>query len=172
MTPVNQTECIRLRPMRLSDVNHVEEIDRLSFPTPWPKAAFLYELKGKRRSVCWVAEWIGPGKDSLVVGSIVIWLVLDEAHIATLAVRPEYRRRHIAQRLISRALIECMDAGAEQALLEVRESNSAAQQLYSKFGFLVVGRRRDYYKDRHEDAILMTLAPLDREKLVTLVEQG
>lgn len=159
---------INLRPMTLADLNQVEAIDAVSFPTPWPRDAFLYELKRNRGSLTWVAEWVHPEGEAEVIASIVIWLVLDETHIATLAVKPGFRQRGIANKLLAESLIECAKRGAQRATLEVRASNQAAQKLYQKFGFEVVGLRKNYYKDTNEDALLMTLAPLDEEKLAAL----
>ena len=162
---------IRLRPMALADLDQVEAIDRASFPTPWPKHAFLYELKHQRNSVSWVAEWVPKdGRPALIVATIVVWLVVDEAHIGTLAVRPGFRTQGIAQYLLAEALLKCSQRGAIMAHLEVRETNTAAQQLYFKFGFKPVGIRQGYYKDTHENAILMTLEPIDVAKLAELAE--
>lgn len=163
---------INLRPMTLADLDQVEAIEAASFLTPWPKDIFTYELKPDRPSITWVAEWINPDGGTKVVASIVIWVVNAEAHIGTLAVKPGYRRLKIAQKLLGRALIECARGGAQQATLEVRVSNQAAQNLYDKFGFEVLGIRKDYYKDTHEDAVLMMLAPLDEEKLTALADTG
>lgn len=158
------------RLMSLADLDQVEAIDQVSFSTPWPKEAFHYELMQNPNSLCWVAERKTPDQAPIIVATIVIWLVLDEAHIGTLAVRPGYRQQGIAQRLLVRALLEAVRSGATHALLEVRISNQAAQNLYKKIGFEVVGVRRGYYKDTHEDAVLMTLKSLDSEKLVDLAE--
>ena len=159
---------INLRPMTWGDLNQVEAIDRAVFSTPWPKEAFSYELKRPHHSVCWVAEVNGSNVAGLIVGTIVIWLVLDEGHIGTLAVRAGYRQQGIAQRLLAAALLECSRRGTERALLEVRVSNQPARELYQKFGFATVGVRHGYYQDTHEDALLMTLTPLDVEKLANL----
>ncbi|MDT8382759.1 MAG: ribosomal protein S18-alanine N-acetyltransferase, partial [Brevefilum sp.] len=161
---------INLRPMTLADLDQVESLDRASFPTPWPKEAFLFELKENRPSVCWVAELKSQGSEPMIVGSVVIWLVVDEAHIGTLAVRPGYRQQGIAQRLLAAALFECVQRGAEKALLEVRASNQPAQELYRKFGFAAVGLRRGYYQDTHEDAVLMTLEPMRKQVLIPLMD--
>jgi len=163
---------LHLRPMTLADLDQVNAIEQSSFPTPWPENAFYYELTQNQSALCWVAEWGETGQTPLVVADIVIWIILDEAHIATLAVLPEYRGRSIAQSLLARALLEASQAGATQALLEVRVSNHAAQKLYRKFGFEVVGIRPGYYQDTHEDALLMTLAPIAPEKLALLSEPG
>ena len=161
-----------LRPMSLVDLDQVEAIDQVSFPTPWPKEAFHYELQQNPNSLCWVAEREEPDQAPIVVATIVVWLILDEAHIGTLAVRPGYRQEGIAQRLLARTLLEAAHLNATQALLEVRVSNQAAQNLYRKLGFKVVGLRKGYYQDNHEDAVLMTLTPFDPEKLADLADPG
>lgn len=163
---------VNLRPMTLADLHQVEEIEQASFPTPWPKKAFQYELTSNRTALCWVAEWNPAGQDPIIVATLVIWMILDEAHIGTLAVRPGYRRQRIAQRLLAKGLIESARSGATHALLEVRESNQSAQELYQKFGFDVVGTRPGYYQDTQEDALLMTLAPLDPDRLAQLAKPG
>jgi [ribosomal protein S18]-alanine N-acetyltransferase len=159
-----------LRPMTLADLSQVEEIEQVSFPTPWPEQAFHYELTHNRNALCWIAEWRPVGQEPVIAATLVIWLILDEAHIGTLAVRLGYRRQGIAQRLLAKGLIESARSGATHALLEVRESNQPAQGLYQKFGFDVVGTRPGYYQDTREDALLMTLAPLDPDRLAQLAE--
>lgn len=161
-----------LRPMSLVDLDQVEEIDRLSFQLPWPKDAFLYEIKQNPDSLCWVAEREVHGQMPIIVGTIVIWLILEEAHVGTLAVRPGFRQEGIAQRLLAKALLEAAQSSAAYALLEVRASNQAAQNLYKKFGFEVVGLRKGYYQDTQEDAVLMTLTDLHPEKLADLADPG
>jgi ribosomal-protein-alanine N-acetyltransferase len=163
---------IELRPMTLEDLEQVAAIDRASFPTPWPKDAFLYEIKRQRDAICWVAEIYEPDAEKTLVASIVIWLIVDEAHVGTLAVKPGYRRHRIAQKLLASSLIEAYQHGARRAMLEVRETNRAAQNLYQKFGFEAVGLRRGYYTDTHEDAILMTLEMLDPQQLARLADDG
>ncbi len=161
-----------LRPMTLDDLEEVQEIDRQSFPRPWPEDAFRYELTTNRNSSCWVAEYLDPQKGPGLAGSIVIWQVVDEAHIATLAVREAFRGLGIGRRLLARALLECVQQGAKTAMLEVRASNTAAHNLYRQFGFEAVGLRPGYYQDNKEDAILMTLEPVDEAYLTVLAELG
>lgn len=163
---------IHLRPMTLADLDQVNAIEQVSFRTPWPENAFQYELIQNQTALCWVAEWIEPDRPPMIVADIVIWMILDEAHIGTLAVHPEYRGRSIAQRLLAKALVEATSSGATHALLEVRVSNQAALNLYRKFSFAVVGERPGYYLDTGEDALLMTLTPLEPEKLADLAEPG
>jgi ribosomal-protein-alanine N-acetyltransferase len=98
-----------------------------------------------------------------LVGMMVLWVILDEAHIATIATHPDYRRQGIAKQLLAAALESAYAEGARSALLEVRAGNEAAQEMYRKLGFEVVGRRERYYKDNFEAAILMTLSHLPVE---------
>jgi ribosomal-protein-alanine N-acetyltransferase len=96
---------------------------------------------------------------------IVIWLLVDEAHIATIATHPDFRRQGIAGRLLLHALSEVKKEGATHSVLEVRKSNTAAQEMYRKFGFIESGRRPHYYRDNREDAVLMTLQELNGLKV-------
>jgi ribosomal-protein-alanine N-acetyltransferase len=91
---------------------------------------------------------------------LVLWLMVDEAHIATVAVHPDFRRHSIGSRIIIEALKAAHAEGARRAFLEARERNLAAQEMYRKFGFEITGRRPRYYRDTGEDAILMTLEGL------------
>ncbi len=159
--------------MQEQDLEQVQEIDRLSFAMPWPAKAYRYELKENPNSYQWVAEvervngndgFNRPeqtGGGQVVVGMVVMWMILDEAHIATIAVRPGFRGRGIAQKLMAAALMEAVQHGASQATLEVRAGNVFAQKLYRRFGFEIVGSRPRYYKDNNEDALIMTVVKLE-----------
>jgi len=148
------------RRMTLEDIEQVVAIDQVSFSMPWPERSFRYELTDNPASRCWVVE-----ADGKIVAMLVAWLLVDEAHIATIATHPDYRRQGIAKKLMIHALCYMAKEGAVSSFLEVRESNIAALEMYHKFGFEVSGRRRGYYKDNQEDAILMTLEGLNVEKL-------
>jgi ribosomal-protein-alanine N-acetyltransferase len=96
-----------------------------------------------------------------VVAMLVLWLIVDEAHIATIAVHPDFRRQGIGEQVLLAALRAARAEGARWAFLEVRAGNTAAQAMYRKYGFVVDGRRPKYYKDNNEDAILMSLEGLN-----------
>jgi ribosomal-protein-alanine N-acetyltransferase len=149
-----------VRKMTLEDVPNVIDLDQKSFSLPWPERSFRFELTANPASRCWVADL-----DGMIVGMIVVWLIIDEAHVATLATHPDFRRRGIAKKLLAHALRLMMDEGARSSFLEVRESNFGAQEMYRKFGYEASGRRPHYYKDNNEDAILMNLASLNAERL-------
>jgi ribosomal-protein-alanine N-acetyltransferase len=152
---------LRIRPMQLADLEYVHAIDVLSFTMPWPASAFHYELVENPNSQLWVAEVDTGENKPQIIGAIVTWLILDEAHIATLAVHPEHRERGVGSWLVAVALEAAIHAGALSATLEVREGNQVARRLYRRFNFKIVGRRLNYYQDNHEDALLMTLHSLD-----------
>ncbi len=104
-TPL-ENNAISIRPMRSEDLAQVQTIDRLSFSMPWPGSAYEYELYENPLSLLWVAEAHMPEGEDQVVGMIVVWLIVDEAHIATIAVLPEYRGQGIARCLLVTALQE------------------------------------------------------------------
>jgi [ribosomal protein S18]-alanine N-acetyltransferase len=162
---------INIRPMLENDLERVHEIDGLSFSAPWPPSSYRFELNENPASHSWVAEAHLPDGKTVVVGMVVVWLIVDEAHIATLAVHPEFRGRSIARKLLQNALRECVAWGACMATLEVRERNGAAQALYRDFGFDIVGRRPHYYIDNNEDALIMTLEDMDEEYLEWLDDE-
>ena len=143
---------MNIRRMTLDDLAQVVAIDKVSFSLPWPERSFRFEIADNPASRAWVAEL-----DGKVVGAIVAWLLVDEAHIATIATHPDFRRQGIAGKLLIHALEYMRSEGARISVLEVRESNAAAQEMYRKFGFEESGRRPRYYRDNNEDAILMTL---------------
>lgn len=147
---------VNVRRMTLGDLPAVLELDRLSFSLPWPERSFRFELTDNPASRCWVIE-----VDGKLAGMIVAWLIMDEAHIATLATHPDFRRQGIARHLLAHTLQQLALEGAQSSALEVRESNLAAQEMYRGFGYEESGRRPRYYKDNYEDAILMTLRSLD-----------
>jgi len=143
---VNRT----IRRMRLVDVPAVHEIDELSFSLPWPERSFRFELSENPASRGWVVE-----TDGRIIAMLVLWFIVDEAHIATIATHPDFRRQGIGEELLVAALNAVRAEGAKCAFLEVRAGNTAARAMYKKYGFSVDGIRPRYYKNNNEDAILM-----------------
>lgn len=159
---------ISFRRMDITDLDKIIELDQLSFSLPWPESSFKFEIEGNQVSRCWVAEANAENFPPVIVGMIVIWLIVDEVHIATLAVHPNYRRMKIAQKLLAFTLIDAFHSGASCSFLEVRSGNLAARSLYKQFGFVDVGIRKHYYKDNGEDAVMMNLEKIEIERLETL----
>jgi ribosomal-protein-alanine N-acetyltransferase len=145
----------RIEAMGLGDLDAVQEIERRSFRTPWPAHAYRTELETNR-----LASYLVARLDGRVVGYGGMWLMVDEAHITTFAVDPDYRRGRIGERLLLALLDLASARHAHAATLEVRLSNLAARRLYEKYGFRPVGLRPRYYSDDNEDALIMTTDPL------------
>jgi ribosomal-protein-alanine N-acetyltransferase len=137
-------------PMRIEDVDEVALMERLIFPSPWPRQAFVDEIKEGSGSFSLVAR---SGKP--LAGYLVAWFVLDEAHLGNIAVNPELRRRQIATALMKRLIEEADERMVTRITLEVRVSNVAAIRLYRNFGFRAISMRRGYYVDNREDAFVM-----------------
>jgi ribosomal-protein-alanine N-acetyltransferase len=147
--------------MGVNDLAQVIALDQQAFTLPWPESSFHFELEKNPASRCWVAEV--NGEYPLIVGMIIVWVIVDEIHIATFAVNEEYRNQHIGQRLLAHTLVNGYEKGGEKSFLEVRRGNLAARELYRKFGFAEIGIRQKYYSDNGEDAIMMNLDPIDIE---------
>lgn len=175
------TNRVAVRPMQMSDLEQVQAIDQLSFSMPWPASAYEYELNENPFSLLWVADIFPPGtsrpeetpgrESPILVGVVVVWLILDEAHIASIAVHPDYRSQGIAQKLLITVLREAIQNGSQLATLEVRARNQIAQRLYRRFKFEVIGKRVRYYRDNNEDALIMTVTGLGPQYLEWL-DQG
>lgn len=175
---------VRFEPMTVQDIDAVMEIERVSFSAPWSARAYEHELRYNDLAHYFVArvemnprangarggrmrDWLRriwrrawPQSTSVIVGYVGYWLMAGEAHISTIAVHPNFRRRSYGEFLVAMVLEDAKRRGAQVATLEVRVSNSAAQQLYLKYGFDKVGLRTKYYSDNNEDAIIMTTPPL------------
>ncbi len=147
MVMINQ---VTIGPMRLEDVHRVMEIEQVSFPTPWPRDAYYHELRENRLACYLVARVMQQ-----LVGYAGMWVILDEAHVTTIAVDPGHRRHRVGERLLVALIDEAMKRGARWITLEVRKSNLGAQALYRKYGFKDIGIRKNYYSDNREDAIVM-----------------
>ena len=141
--------------MTLDDVPDVHRIEHASFPAPWPDYAFRQEIQTNR-----LAHYLVVRADDTAVAYGGLWLMVDEAHIKTFAVLPEWRRRGIGGRLMLELVQLARQLGARVLTLEVRLSNHAARELYRRFGFRPVGVRPRYYSDNAEDALIMTTEPL------------
>ncbi len=148
---------LTIRTMTLADIPRVMEIERLSFALPWSENAYRKEITENEQAHFFVAV---EADTERVIGFAGYWYIVDECHISTLAVQPQQRRQGVGAALLEWTLNHACTLGAVMATLEVRASNTAAQALYRKYGFEVVGRRKRYYRDNGEDAVLMTVKPI------------
>jgi ribosomal-protein-alanine N-acetyltransferase len=172
--------------MQLDDVPEVMAIERDSFPLPWPERAYRYELLQNqnshyvvlRTSAATPEHWWHALKRAWqrslrtkILGYGGFWLIAGEAHISTIAVDPDWRRHGLGELLLWDILNRALSLEAFEATLEVRVSNQAAINLYRKYDFEKVGRRRRYYQDNGEDAWIMTVANFDGQAYQSRLEQ-
>lgn len=141
---------LKIRAFTKFDITEILLIANESFPLPWSMKSFLDELKNPQ-SIFKVAE-----VDEKIIGYVVFRIVLDEAELLSIAVKPSFRNRGIAKALLSATINELKDK-VKACYLEVRVSNQPAINLYKKLGFKVCGVRKNYYIIPEEDALLMKL---------------
>lgn len=172
-----------VEPMHQEDVPEVSEVERQCFTNPWPQSAYRRELRNAQNNAYIVlrradsvageaieASGEARGRIGLlpfrrrmavqqradpIIGFAGMWVVMDEAHITTIGVLPEFRGNGLGEVLLVTLFAEAMRRGAEWITLEVRVSNDSAQALYYKYGFSQQGVRRRYYSDNGEDAYIM-----------------
>ena len=145
--------------MTLADLDDVMEIEQKAFTMAWSRWMFEREVTESERSHFLVAK-----NGAEIIGYIGFWLPADEAHIVTIAVKGDFRRRSVGSMLMASALTLAVHLGASKATLEVRVTNTSAQSLYEKFGFETIAIRRNFYSDTGEDAYVMWLCDL-KDKL-------
>lgn len=139
--------------MELQHIDQVVEIEKNAFAAPWSRESFVTEVTNNH-----FAYYVVCGDESQnnqVVGYAGMWLIVDEAHITTIAVHSDYRGLKIGKQLLEYLLAVAKLRCAQKATLEVRPTNHPAKQLYLSLGFEVVGLRKGYYQDNGEDAIIM-----------------
>ena len=139
-----------LVPMDRSHLSGVADLEKLCFTTPWNEAMLEEELYNDTASFI-----VAQGENGEVLGYAGLHVILDEGYIDNVAVRPEYRRQGIADQLLD-VFCRFGEAHLRFLTLEVRPSNTAAVALYEKHGFHEAGRRKNYYTDPTEDALLLT----------------
>jgi ribosomal-protein-alanine N-acetyltransferase len=148
---------LAIEPMREADVSTVQQIEREIFSTPWPKNAYYRELSSRTSAhyiVLRRAVGETPPEDE-IVGYAGMWKMYDEAHVTTIGVRRDLQHYGYGRILFSGLIQAAYDMGAKWITLEVRTSNENAIRMYDAFAFKVIGRRRGYYTDNGEDAIVM-----------------
>ena len=150
MSVVDNIE-INITKMTPDDVETVVEIEAEAYGEHhWSKASFYDEMNNNLAK--YYCARTSDGKIAAFAGT---WNIIDEAHITTIAVRPEFMRKHIGEALMVNILNDCYASGIKYLTLEVRASNIPAIELYKKYGFNSLGTRKGYYQDNNEDALIM-----------------
>ena len=159
-----------IRRMTLRDVDAVHAIEAATFSKPWTREDFVKEMTQNACARYLVAECGGE-----IVGFAGAWIVLDEAHVTNIAVRSDHREKGIGKQLTKALVQYAANLGVNYMTLEVRRSNTVAQNLYQALGFEYVGVRKRYYEDNGEDAFLfvcqhMPAVEMDFEEAETVHE--
>lgn len=142
---------LTIRPMRSFDLPRVMQIELATFSMPWSESTFRGLLR-RTDSDLFVAD-IGDE----VAGYSVFWAVTDQGELGNVAVSQQFRGRGIGRKLVERVLARAAERGVREVFLEVRKSNESAQAMYRMFGFYEVGRRKNYYLEPAEDALVMRI---------------
>lgn len=148
---------LKLRSLTTNDLRAILELDQACFGGLWTMEGYQRELDSPNSELLGL---FSPFSSIKLLGMGCFWAILDEAHITILGVYPQYHHQGLGQALLYALLKTACDRGLERATLEVRASNVAAISLYQKFGFKTAGRRRRYYKDNGEDALILWLSEL------------
>ena len=143
--------------MTIDDLPQVMALERLSYSFPWPESAFRQELRNDK------AYFTTLRYRTRLIGYVGLWHLVDQAHIGTIVSHPQLRRKGLGQLLLVQAIDQARRLQADSVTLEVRPSNLIARRLYTKYGFEMVGKRRRYYPDTGEDAIIMTTPLMQNE---------
>ncbi len=144
---------MHFREMDLEDLAHVVQLEEDSFPDPWSKNNFSYEVVNNELSEACVVEHNGK-----IIGYAVYWCFDIEAHLANFAIDSRYRRQNVGSLLLEHVIANIRKKGVSNIYLEVRAANVAALNLYAKRGFVEDGVRKGYYLKDKDDAILMSLS--------------
>ena len=150
---------VQLVPMRRRHLRSVMRIEVQVYPRPWSLSLFMSELALRSTRVYYVARVEG-----VVAGYAGLMMTVDDGHITTIAVDPEWHRHKIATRLLLALARQAIARGATSLTLEVRVGNKAAQELYRKFGFRPCGIRKNYYVETNEDALVMWADEVDTDE--------
>lgn len=148
-------DAVSFRPMTAADLETVLKIEYAAFSHPWTRGVFSDALTAYE---CWVMF-----EGCQQVGHGVINLILDEAHLLNITVKPQSQGRGLGLRLLEHLMARAWERGGKECFLEVRASNGPAYRLYERYGFNEIGRRRGYYPsaDGREDALVMACTLLE-----------
>jgi ribosomal-protein-alanine N-acetyltransferase len=138
--------------MRVEDIPQILEIERVSFPTPWTEYMFRHQLSLEDIAINLVFI-----EGNTIIGYAVAWIVYDEIHLLSIAVLPGKRGRGYAVKILEEVVEKGREMGGCRVVLEVRISNVGARKFYEKCRFKVVGKRKRYYHETGEDALVMEL---------------
>ena len=140
---------MEIRKMNAAEVPRVAELEKLCFSLPWSEKSVAGELDNP------LSVWLVAMEGESLAGYVGSQTVMDETDMMNLAVAPQFRRQGVGEALVNALTASLKKMGSRCLTLEVRDSNEAARALYGKLGFREIGRRRGYYRDPREDALIL-----------------
>jgi ribosomal-protein-alanine N-acetyltransferase len=155
MTAVWDLARLNYAPMQESDLQEVLDLEQTVYPHPWSMANFLDSLASGYEA------WVLRDTDNELMGYFLLMAIVDEAHLLNVAVSAERQGQGLGRFLLNQAVACARGLGMESVLLEVRPSNTRALEIYQRYGFETIGRRKGYYpaaNQQREDAIVMRFA--------------
>ena len=140
---------MEIKTMTAGEVSKVAELEKLCFTLPWSEKSVAVELENP------LALWLVAMEGDSLAGYVGSQTVMDETDMMNLAVAPQFRRQGVGEALVNALVFSLKKRGSRCLTLEVRDSNGPARALYAKLGFVEIGRRRGYYRDPREDALIL-----------------
>lgn len=144
---------IKLKILEKKELDQVLELDRICFGGLWNLDGYRREMDSPNSTLLILT--VPHHLETKVIGLGCLWAILEEAHITLLAVHPDFQGQGLGSLLLSSLLKDALDRKLERATLEVKETNQVALSLYKKFGFKIAGRRKNYYQQTGEDALIL-----------------
>jgi ribosomal-protein-alanine N-acetyltransferase len=155
---------MQIRRMTEEDLNTVSELEQQIFPDPWSKNSLEYEINQNPFCLPLILE-----NELEIIGYAIVWKIFEEFHIANFAIKPDYQGKKLGKRFLENLLT--LRGNCKFALLEVRENNKRAIQLYEKFGFKTVFKRKRYYKNG-DTALVMQKIFIESAESLSKTDQG
>ena len=165
---VNTALQIYITKMTADDIEDIIQIESEAYGKHhWSKSSFYDEMNNNLAKY-----YCAKTKDGQTVAYAGTWNIVDEGHITTIAVKPDFKRKHIGEALIVKILDDCYQNKIKYLTLEVRESNIPAINLYKKYGFASLGTRKGYYQDNNENALIMWTENIFYDKFKSIYERN
>ena len=155
---------LEIKPLKPSQVSEILLLDRICLGGLWTAEGYLREIDSSKSSLLTLNIIDRPTlkPDSKIIGVACLWSILEEAHITLLGIHPDYRRQGFGTLLLLSLLKDAIERKLEWATLEVNINNKSAIDLYHKFGFKTVGKRKGYYQSTGDDASILWLKKLQK----------
>ena len=163
---------LEIKPLIASQVSEVVALDQVCFGGLWTAEGYLREIDSPNSSllVLYLTD-AGASNSSKMIGIACLWSIVEEAHVTLLGVHPNYRRQGLGKLLLLTLLKDAIARKLQWATLEVNINNGQAIKLYEKFGFKVAGKRKGYYQETGEDALILWRKDIQQQEFQQALAQ-